>query len=109
MWFLKILVDAPVAVWTYRKQYKIAKKIDKERKRHGIQAGYELLLAKFPVAALDPETYFDTWEEIRENCEEEEQEKFLELGIVLGFVRKQEIEEKEPKTPDWKAWEDGEE
>ena len=87
MWF-KILKDAPTAVWLYRKQYKIAKKIEKERKKFGIQAGYELLLETFPVAALDPETYFDTWEEIREKCEDEEQMQFLELGVELGFVRK---------------------
>ena len=90
-----------MAVWLYRKQYKIAKKIEKERKKYGIQAGYELLLETFPVAALDPETYFDTWED-------EEQMQFLELGVELGFVRKQEQEE-QPKTPDWKSWEDGEE
>ena len=108
MWFLKILKDAPVAVWMYRKQYKIAKRIEKERKKHGIQAGYELLLEIFPALALDPETYFDTWEEIRDNREDEEQMQFLELGVELGFVRKQEYE-KQPETPDWKAWEDGEE
>jgi hypothetical protein len=108
MWFLKILKDAPTAVWLYRKQYKIAKKIEKERKKFGIQAGYELLLETFPAAALDPETYFDTWEEIRDNCEDEEQMQFLELGVELGFVRKQEQEE-QPETPDWKSWEDGEE
>ena len=62
----------------------------------------------FPVAALDPETYFDTWEEIREKCEDEEQMQFLELGVKLGFVRKQE-EQEQPETPDWKSWEDGEE
>lgn len=107
MWFIRMMIEMPRAILTYRKTYKVAKKIERIRK-HSLQAGYQYLLDNFPAATLDEEEYYNTLEEIKGLDDEGQLISFLELGCKLGFVMKREVEE-EPDVPNWKRWEDGEE
>ena len=85
MWFIRMIIEMPRAILTYRKTYKVAKKIERIRK-HSLQAGYQYLLDNFPAAALDEEEYYHTLEEIKNLDDEGQLISFLELGCKLGFV-----------------------
>lgn len=106
-WSLRMIIDLPKAILTFRKSHIMMSKIQKVEKKEGSIAGFKTMLTYPSFEGAEVEIYMDMLPEVMDNKEKyssKEIKWFLARGEEYGILKRVDT----PVEPDdsWRKWEE---
>ena len=107
-WSLRMIIDLPSAILTFRRNHRMMNRLSKIEKTEGSIASFREMMTYPKLAQAEHEIYVDMLPEIMEDADSfdtDELEWFLECGEQMGIIQRIEGLAPPPNN-DWKSWEE---